>query len=108
MHVLNDEDIHAFHFEPNIWSTTLLFCSFQWEPSGLIHWYDVYTPRDEVGYAVGGSQLMDHALLTVVQESMINVNHGKRTSCNVSKGYILDLGRGIILGTRGYYFRTNI
>ncbi|KAB2599912.1 hypothetical protein D8674_010183 [Pyrus ussuriensis x Pyrus communis] len=47
-HRLHPGDSFAFKFKPNIWGTTLFFCSFEW--AGEFHYYDVFrADRDGCG-----------------------------------------------------------
>ena len=39
----------VFWFKRNIWGTTLFFCSFQWDQSGL-YWYDIVDPSHVLEY----------------------------------------------------------
>ncbi|XP_038698049.1 S-protein homolog 5-like [Tripterygium wilfordii] len=44
-HVLQYHDQgYEFRFRPNIWGSTLFFCSFSWQ-GGPIHWFDIYDYR---------------------------------------------------------------
>ncbi|CAI0559509.1 unnamed protein product [Linum tenue] len=40
--MLRYDDSFHFGFRPNIFFTTLFYCSFEWPGSGRVHWYDVY------------------------------------------------------------------
>ncbi|CAI0559508.1 unnamed protein product [Linum tenue] len=41
--MLRYDDSFHFGFRPNIFFTTLFYCSFEWPGSGRVHWFDIYT-----------------------------------------------------------------
>ncbi|KAM6544725.1 hypothetical protein CsatB_025461 [Cannabis sativa] len=38
--LLHYNDSFQFSFTPNVWGTTLFFCSFQWKDE--LHWFDIF------------------------------------------------------------------
>ncbi|CAL1384197.1 unnamed protein product [Linum trigynum] len=39
--VLGTRDQFVFRFRPNLWGTTLFYCSMNWG-EGQVHWFDIY------------------------------------------------------------------
>ena len=47
VHILNYNDSFGFGFAPNIWMTTLFFCSFGWGTTAELHWLDIYSAHKD-------------------------------------------------------------
>ncbi|XP_028770448.1 S-protein homolog 2-like [Neltuma alba] len=39
-HLLHPKESFKFRFNPNLWGTTLYYCSFQWP--GAVKWFNIY------------------------------------------------------------------